>query len=68
MNLTSEERQRFFDYALEQAQQEEAIARQMEKVGMPMFRIQKAKAIAWATVSAELDPAKWETFTVGGEG
>ena len=68
LNLSREERARFFAYCIRESEQYKALAEQMKKMPGETFELlakkEKQKAGAYAIVAMDIDPANWEEVTL----
>lgn len=73
MNLSEEEARRFSTYCYHEAQQHDAMARNMSEnlsgvMGGAMADRERNLAVAFGLVGARVDPENWERITVKGKG
>ena len=68
LNLSREERIRFFEYCTRESEQYKAMAEQMKKLSGNVSEIlakrEKQKAVAYAIVAQDIDPSKWEGMSI----
>ena len=61
--LSESERAHFAAYCKQEAHQHDQMAQQMKKIGA-IDKLERVRAVAFATVGAYIDPENWETVTV----